>query len=316
MPESPRFVWFDGAVVPWDQARIHVSTAAVLRGATVFEGVRAYWNADEQDLYIFRNEDHLARLRRSAKIMRMAVPWTDAELTQAELDVLRANRFQETVWFRLTLYVEEGEESLWPPEQVLVGGFILPRPAPRSAAVTRGVDSCVSTWLRIGDLSMPPRVKAGANYHNSRLAWMEARLNGYAGQPVLLNERGKVSEGPGACFMMVRSGILVTPPVTSNILESITRSTVLAVARDVLGIPVEEREIDRTEVSVADEAFFCGSGAEITPITSVDRYPVGEGQPGPLTRRLQDLYFAVVECRLPQYRHWLTPVYRPAETAG
>lgn len=310
MPEHPRFVWFDGAVVPWDDAKVHVSTAAVLRGANVFEGVRAYWNVDDHELYIFRNADHLARLRRSAKVMRMAVPWTDAELTQAELDVLRANRFQETVWFRLTLYVGEGEESTWPPDRVPVGGFILPRPAPRSAAVTEGVDSCVSTWIRVADLSMPPRVKAGANYHNSRLAWMEARFNGYSGQPLLLDGRGKVSEGPGASFMMVRRGILVTPPVTSSILESITRETVLELARSVLRIPVEEREIDRSEVYVAEEAFFCGTGAEITPITSLDRYPLGDGRPGPVTRRLQDLYFAVVEGRVPEYQHWLTPVYR------
>jgi branched-chain amino acid aminotransferase len=312
MPAQTKYIWFDGAVVPWEDARVHVSTATVLRGANVFEGVRAYWNANEHELYIFRNGDHLARLWNSAKIMRMSIPWSADDLTRAEIDLLQANEFAETAWFRLTLYVGEGEEGL-PPDQVPVGGFIIARAAPHAKAVTEGVDTCISTWTRISDTSVPPRVKAGANYHNGRLASMEARLNGYSGQPILLNERGKVSEGPGACFCMVRGGSLVTAPITANILESITRVTVLELARDVLGIPVQEREIDRTELYIADEAFFCGSGAEITPINSVDRYPVGHGRPGPLVRRLQEAYFAAVEGQMAQYRHWLTPVYKTSK---
>jgi len=314
MAAHPKFVWFDGAVVPWDEARVHVSTATVLRGGNVFEGVRAYWNADERELYIFRNDDHMARLWNSAKIMRMMVPWTKEQLTQAQLDVIRANAFEDTVWFRLSLYVGSGEESIWPPEQIPVGGFILPRLAPHSPGIAEGIDTCISSWTRIADTSVPPRVKAGANYHNSRLAVMEARTNGYAGQPILLNERGKVSEGPGACFCMVRDGVLVTAPVTANILESITRATVLELARDVLKLRIQEREIDRTELYVAEEAFFCGSGWEITPIRSVDRYPIGKGQPGPVTKRLQETYFSAAEGRLPQYRRWLMPVYGAVRT--
>jgi branched-chain amino acid aminotransferase len=314
MAAHPKFVWFDGAVVPWDEARVHVSTATVLRGGNVFEGVRAYWNADERELYIFRNDDHMARLWNSAKIMRMMVPWTKEQLTQAQLDVIRANAFEDTVWFRLSLYVGSGEENIWPPEQIPVGGFILPRLAPHSPGIAEGIDTCISSWTRIADTSVPPRVKAGANYHNSRLAVMEARTNGYAGQPILLNERGKVSEGPGACFCMVRDGVLVTAPVTANILESITRATVLELARDVLKLRIQEREIDRTELYVAEEAFFCGSGWEITPIRSVDRYPIGKGQPGPVTKRLQETYFSAAGGRLPQYRRWLMPVYGAVRT--
>jgi branched-chain amino acid aminotransferase len=310
MEAPPKFIWFDGKIVPWEQATVHVSTATVLRGANVFEGVRAYWNGDERELFIFRNDEHMARLWNSAKIMRMAIPWTKEELTQAQVDVLRANVFEGTVWFRLTLYVGEGEDHIWPPEQVPVGGFITPRLSPHLPRITEGVDTCISTWTRIADTSVPPRIKAGANYHNSRLAVMEARTNGYVGQPILLNERGKVSEGPGACFCMIRDGVLITPPVTANILESITRATVLELARDALQLKVEEREIDRTELYVADEGFFCGSGWEITPVRSVDRYLVGAGKPGPVTKRLQDVYFSVVEGRVPQYRRWLLPVYR------
>jgi len=315
MPAHAEFVWFDGSVVPWDQARVHVSTATVLRGANIFEGIRGYWNAEERELYLFRNDVHLARLWESAKIMRMTVPWSAEELTSAEIAILRANRFEENVWFRLTLYVGEGEEHTWPPEQVWVGGFIVARPAPHSAGVRDGVDSCTSTWVRISDTSVPPRVKTGANYHNSRLASMEARLNGYSGPPVLLNERGKVAESTGACLCMVRRGTLVTPPVTSNILESVTRATLLELARADLGMPVEEREVDRTELYVAEEAFFCGTGWEIMPVNSLDHYPVGKGRPGEVTRRLQELYFSVAAGRVPRYRHWLTPVYRVARAA-
>ncbi|HKV43176.1 MAG TPA: branched-chain amino acid transaminase [bacterium] len=309
----PKFVWFNGAVVPWDDAKVHVSTATVLRGANVFEGVRAYWNADERELFIFRNDEHMRRLWNSSKIMRMGVPWTKEELTRAQIEVIRANALEGTVWFRLTLYVGEGDD-IWPPEQAPVGGFILPRLAPHSTGISEGIDSCISSWTRIGDTTVPPRVKAGANYHNARLAVMEARTNGYSSQPILLNERGKVSEGPGACFFMVRDGALITAPVTSNILESITRATVLELAKDVLRLHVVEREIDRTELYIADEAFFCGSGWEVTPVRSIDRYAIGKGKPGPITQRLQETYFSVAEGRVPQYRHWLTPVYHPVKT--
>jgi branched-chain amino acid aminotransferase len=312
MGDRAQFVWFDGKIVPWEDAKVHVSTATVLRGANIFEGVRAYWNDSERELYIFRNADHMARLWNSAKIMRMPIPWSADELTQAEIEVIRANKYQGTVWFRLTLYVGEEEGSSGPQAgKEPTGGFIVPRLAPHSKAIAEGADSCVSTWTRISDVSVPPRVKSGANYHNSRFAWTEARLNGYNGSPVMLNERGKVSEGPGACFMMIRGGRLVTPPITANILESITRTTVLELARDVLRIPVEEREVDRTELYIADEAFFCGSGAEVTPVNSIDRYPIGSGRPGPLTRKIQATYFSVAEGRVLEYRHWLTPVYKP-----
>jgi len=202
----------------------------------------------------------------------MAMPWSDAALTQAQIDPLQANRIEETAWYRLAIYVGDG------------AGLDAQR-LPRSPQVAGGIDVCVSTWARINDADMPPRVKAGANYHNARLAVIKARTNGYH-QPILLNERGKVAEGPGSCFCMVRGGVLIAPPPSSNLLESITLNSMATLWRDEIGLATAEREIDRTELYVADEAFLLGTMAEILPIRSVDRYAVGSGAPGPLTRRL------------------------------
>ena len=316
MADQAQWLWFNGEIVPRERATVHVTSATATRGANVFEGIRAYWNGDERELYIFRNDEHLARLRESAKIMRMPIPWSPEELTRAQIDVLHANKYEATAWYRLCLYVGEGEQTSYPPADPPIGGYISTRLAPHTKGVTDGVDSGVSSWQRISDTSMPPRIKAGANYHNSRLAAMEAKNHGYSGPPIMMNERGKVSEGPGACLCMVRRGTLVTAPVTSNILESITRETLMELARDVLKVSVQEREIDRTELYVAEEVFFCGSGAEITPVNTVDHYPVGAGKPGPMTRRLQETYFSVAEGRVPQYRHWLTPVYAEAKVTA
>jgi branched-chain amino acid aminotransferase len=166
----------------------------------------------------------------------------------------------------------------------------------------------VASWRRISDDTVPPRLKAGANYQNSRLAQTEAKVNGYD-TAIILNHRGTVAEGPGACLMMVRNGKLITPPVTAGILESITRATLMELAGRDLAVEVMEREVDRTELYVADEVFMCGSGLEVLPITSVDRIAIGDGTRGPLTKRIQDVYFAAARGELPAYRHWLTPVY-------
>jgi branched-chain amino acid aminotransferase len=304
------YIWMNGEIVPWDEAKIHVATDAVLRGENVFEGIRAYWNEDEQELYIFRNDEHLRRLRQSAKVMRMRIPYSDEELTRASIELLRRNNFANTVHFRPVVYLA-GDWANYDPDTYEVGVFIMAANSPHDPSIFSGIKSCISTWRRSSDLASPSRIKAGPNYHNSRLATVEAKLNGF-GTPLMLNERGKVAESPGSCFFMVRDGVPITPPVTADILESITRSTLIQLFADELGTPVHEREIDRSEVYVADEAFFCGSGHEIEPIISVDHYPLGDGAVGPLTRRIQSLYFEVVQGRAPRYRHWLTPVYRRA----
>lgn len=314
MSKEAPFVWMDGELVPWERATLHVASECVLRGENVFEGIRAYWSDAEQELFLFRHADHIARLRQGARIMRMTIPYDDARLEQASLDLIRACGYRGAVHYRPVAYFDIGELTDYLPSEIRTGVFILAFSKPTTKGVRDGVTSNVSTWRRNSDLASPSRVKAGANYHNSRLAYIEARLSGFQ-IPILLNQAGKVAEGPGACFMMVRNGTIITPPVTADILESITRDTLMTLAREELGLEVIEREVDRTELYVCDEAFFCGSGHEVTPINSVDHYDVGDGKPGAITRRLQQLYFDVVCGAMPKYRHWLTPVYgavRPA----
>lgn len=315
MSKTAPFAWLDGKLVPWEQATLHLATECVLRGENVFEGERAYWSEAEQELFVFRHAEHIARLRQGARIMRMTIPYTDAEIEAACMSLIRACNYRGNVHFRPVAYFAEGELTDYLPEEIRTGMFILAFSKPTTKAVTQGVRSCVSTWRRNSDLASPSRIKSGANYHNSRLAYIDARLNGFQ-VPILLNEAGKVAEGPGACFMMVRKGKLITPPVTADILESITRDTLIELAQAELGLDVVERDIDRTELYVCDEAFFCGSGHEVSPINSIDHYPVGAGEPGPITRRLQKLYFDVVTGALPQYRHWLTPVYGATQAAA
>jgi branched-chain amino acid aminotransferase len=306
------FVWMDGKVVPWASATIHVSSEAVLRGASIFEGLRAYWSDDEHQLFIFKNKEHLVRLRRSAKILRLAIPFSDEELTQGFIDLLRALNYKSAVHFRPVVYFDQGQAYAFRPEDISTRVFVLAFKSPHEASIDSGIRSCISTWRRNSDNASPSRLKASANYHNSRFANVEAKLNGF-GTPIMLNDRGEIAESPGSCFMMVRDGEVITPPITADILESITRATLIELFRQELGVKVAERDIDRTEAYVADEAFFCGSGHEVQPIISIDHYPVGDGKVGPLTRKMQKLYFDIAEGRVAKYRKWLTPVY---ETGG
>ena len=306
--ENPAYLWLDGEILPWSDGKIHIGSEAIIRGASIFEGIRAYGNAEHGELYMFRNEDHLQRLRQSAKIMRMTLPYSNEELTSAFKELIQRNGYRDNVHFRPTVYFGEGESNQFAPDEIFTGMFCLAFSRAHSKSVLEGVRSCTSTWRRNSDVATPSRIKAAGNYHNSRLAHVEARMNGFS-SPLMLNDRGRVAEGPASCFMMIRKGEVITPPVSADILESITRETVIDLCRAELGLTVIERDVDRTEVYIADEAFFCGSGAEITPMISLDNYDIGTGGVGPLTKKIQELYFAVTAGQLEQYRHWLTPVY-------
>lgn len=306
MAKSAEFVWMDGKIVPWENATVHVSSETVVRAANVFEGMRAYVGDSSDNLFIFRNAEHLKRLRNSAKFMRMSIPYSNEELTAAFIELIVANRFVDTVHFRPVVYFDQGESNAWDPSEIRTGVFVLAFSRPK--IVSRGVTSCISTWRRGSDLSSPSRIKAAGNYHNARLAHVEARINGF-NSSLMLNERGKVAEGPASCFMIVRDGVVITPSVTSDILESITRATLIEIIKKELGVTVVERDVDRSEVYLCDEAFFCGSGAEVVPVLSIDHYDIGDGKVGQLTSAIQSLYFDVVSGKLEKYRHWLTPVY-------
>lgn len=299
-----RHVYLDGKLVPYADARIHVQSTAVKYGGSVFEGLRAYWNPAHEELYVFRLQEHVDRLLSSMRLMRMQHSLTREEIGGSILQVLRKNQPRQDVHIRQTAYLS-GDGDMDDTGPVALAVDARPRKVTRKPGIAVGV----SSWTRIADGSMPPRIKCSANYQNGRLAVLEAKANGFDGA-LLLNSRGKLAEAPGACCFLVRHGVPITPPVTADILESVTRTTLLELFRTELGQPPLERDVDRTELYVADEAFLCGSGWEITPVVSIDRLALGDGaQPGPLTQAIQACYFAVVRGEKPAYRHWLTPVY-------
>jgi branched-chain amino acid aminotransferase len=306
---NPPFTWMNGRITPWEDTVIHVNTDAVLRGANVFEGVRAYVSTDKSDLLVFRLPDHLKRLYgTSMRVLRLSLPYSESDIEAAVLETLRANELREDTHIRIVAYFGEGKPASFLPEDISTGCFILTIPRTSNPAVDRGIRACVSTWRRIADSSMPPRVKAGANYLNSRLATVDARLKGFD-MPIFLNERGKVAEGPGQCIFVVRSGTVITPRTTDSILEGLTRDTLLGIINE-WDLPCEVREVDSSELYIADEMFFAGTAAEVLPIVEVDHYPVGDVRVGPITSRLQTAYGELVRGARPSPSGWLTSVYR------
>ena len=296
-------IWMNGKVVPGEQAVLPVNSAAVFYATNCFEGLRAYWNATDGEMYGFRLAEHFARLRESMKMMRFTVPYSDVDLYEAVREVLKANEVREDVHMHMVAYVlGTGLDATTP-----TGLYINPR---RRPSAPTGLRACVSSWTRTNDNAIPIRLKSGSNYQNGRLATLQAKADGYD-SPILLNQTGTVAEGTGATFFMVRRGVLLTPPLTADILESITRMTLLQDVIPDLGLEVQEREIARTELYVADEAFFCGSGYEITPILSIDRFPLGNAEVGPITRKLSKAYMDLVRGIDKRHPEWRTPVYKP-----
>ncbi len=303
------FIWREGKIIPWEEATVHVNAVGHASVSAVFEGMRAYWNADKEQLYVFRLAEHVERFLQSTKLVRLAVSFSGEQLLQGVLELLRANQYRQDTEIRLWNFAKgyiqhpmlppdwpaEVVIDMWPFQSKLLSG-------------AEGARVCVSSWQRIGDSVMPPRIKAFSNYHNGRMAQMEAQLNGYD-WPLLLNERGKITEGPGACLGIVRGGKLITPEVTSGVLESVTRDTVLQTAPELFGIPVVEREIDRTELYTAEEAFYMGTAWEVWPIIEVDRLPVGDGKPGRVGGTLERGYHDLVRGIDPRKEEWRRPVW-------
>lgn len=301
-----RRIWFKGEIVAVNDAKINVLAPTSQFGLNVFEGIPCYWNDEQKQLYAFRLDDHYARLLRSARLLQLDCRYSADDMKKAFIDVIRANEYDENLSVRQTLFVD-GFGS-WGSESP-VDMFVAPIPRGRTSAEynKKGLHCCVTSWRRISDENLSPRIKCGANYMNSRVGQREAVRNGYD-TCIFLNEQGKLAEGPGSCFFMVKNGCVVTPRTTDSVLESITRATVLQIAVD-LGFGVEERTVDRTELYTCDEAFLCGSAMELTPVLSVDRYVIGNGTCGKITDSLHKAYLEIVTGCNAQYMQWLTGMY-------
>jgi len=301
------YVWIDGELIPWDAANVHVTKLGWSTMGAVFEGISAYWNPEQAQLFGLQLGEHYARFLNSMKLMRMEQKFAVGDLMQASIDLLRANEVREDARVRPLAY---HADATW------FGGLldsatsvvITTAPFTSSLGTEPKLRACVSSWDRISDNQLSPRVKCISNYQNSRMALIEATMRGYD-QPILLNTQGKVTEGPASCLFIVRNGVAITPSLTSGILESITRQSILQFCRDVLEIPTLEREIDRTELYIADEVFFCGTGAEVRGVVSVDDYVVGSGEIGPITTAVESYYHDIVRGRESRYDHWRVPVY-------
>jgi len=307
--EIATYLWRNGEIIPWEEATIHVNSVGHASVAGIFEGIKAYWNEADKQLYVFRLNDHLKRFLASIKMVRYGFKYTLAELIQFVLDTLRANEYRRDVYIRPYIFqkgiVRELLQAVPGKETELI---IDSWPFTSYRDPDHAIDVCVSSWTRIADNVLPARLKCFSNYHNGRLAAMEANVSGYD-WPILLDGQGKVTEGPGACLAIVRNGTVITPPITSSILESVTRDTVGKIVTEVLDMPFEERVIDRTELYVCNELFFIGTGWEIMPVASVDRLPVGDGKPGPIGRAIRKAYGEIVRGIDTRYPQWRTPVW-------
>lgn len=307
MDNNHRLIWIGGKIVPVAEATINVLSPTSQFGANVFEGIRCYWSEQDQQLYAFRLADHYKRLQNSIKILRFNSPYSTSDFQQGLIDVVKANGYREDIAVRQTVFVD-GIGGTWNSCEP-INMFIAPIAKPFQKIQDKAGLRCqVSSWERISDRNLSPRAKVGANYINSRMAYLEARENGYD-TALILNNQGRISEGPGACFFMVRDNKLITPPPTASVLESITRDTIIQVAAELLGIETLERNIDRTELYICDEAFLCGSAMEITHITNIDGLAVGDGKLGKITQDLSNIYHQIITGQLSQYKDWLTPIY-------
>lgn len=302
-----RRIWLKGQIVNVNEAMVNVLSPTSQFGLNVFEGIPCYWNEDQKQLYAFRLSDHYDRLIRSAKLIQMDCRYTKEDFTKALIDTIKENEYDENLSVRQTLFVD-GFGS-WGSEGP-VEMFVAPIPRGRTSAEynKKGLNCCITSWRRISDENLSPRIKCGANYINSRVGQREALRNGYD-TCIFLNETGKVAEGPGSCFFMIKDDTLITPRLTDSVLESITRDTIIKLAMEELGMQFVERTIDRTEVYMADEAFLCGSAMEVTPVYSVDRYILGDGQQGKITKKIHLKYLECVQGKLENYKNWLTPIY-------
>lgn len=306
-PTTELWAFFRGEFVPLRDANVNVMTHAFNYGTAVFEGVRAYWNPDEEQLFALDLVPHYTRIRASAGLLMMEVRQSAEELAEITVELLRRNGLREDVYIRPIVY--KSSETIGVRLHNLDADItIFGVPFGQYIDTEGGIRTMVSSWRRTDDNAIPARGKITGAYVNGALAKSEAQLNGYD-EAIVLTADGHVSEGSAENLFLVKDGVMITPPVTDNILEGITRAALIKMAKDELSVDTVVRSIDRTELYTADEIFLCGTGAQVSPVIEVDRRVVGGGRPGPVARELARIYFEAVRGRHPAYRHWLTPVY-------
>ena len=305
MPTPTAF--FQGEFIPMENAKIGIMTHAFNYGTAVFEGIRGNWNHSQEQLYLFRPREHIERLRQSAKIMRMQLNYSDDELVKITHELALKNGYTEDVYIRPMVY--KSSEAVGVRMHDLEDDFLLfVTPFGAYLDTEIGARCMTSSWRRIDDTMIPARAKVNGLYVNNAMAKTEAQLNGFD-EAIMLNVDGHISEGSGENIVMIKGGTIITPPPQDNILEGITLETVLSVAQKDLNLPIVRRSIDRSELYIAEEVLMTGTAAHVTPVTEVDRVPVGSGKPGPISKKLQDTYFQIVTGELADYQNWLDPIY-------
>ena len=305
-------IWHNGKFINWDDAKIHVLSHVVSYGSGVFEGIRCYQT--KQGPALFRLREHMQRLLNSGRIYRMDIPYTVEELSNTAVELVRVNKMN-ACYVKPIVLRGPGEPGVNPfPATLEVfmacwewGSYL------GAEALEKGVDVCVSSWTRIAQNTLPAMSKSAANYMNSQLIRMEAIVNGYV-EGIALDPNGYVSEGSGENIFLVQDGAVITPPLAASILPGITRRSIMTICED-LKIPIEEQMIPREMLYIADEVFFAGTAAEVTPLRSIDRITIGSGSRGPITKRLQDEFLALTGGAKPDRHNWLTPVGVPIAAA-
>ncbi|MGC8600068.1 MAG: branched-chain amino acid transaminase [Nitrososphaeria archaeon] len=297
------FIWQNGSFVPWQEAKVHVMTNALHYGTGVFEGIRAYWNGKQ--LYIFRLQDHVNRFFNSIKIYSFGIDFSKDQISEGIKETLRKNELRTDVYIRPLAIKGYGPIGL-DVRKLKTDVFIIAMPYGRYFE-KEGIEVLVSSWRRISSQTLPVLAKVTGHYSNSVLAKVDALNKGYD-DAILLNEEGKVCEGTGENIMMVKDGIIYTPPISAGILDGITRRSIIEFAPD-LGLKVVEKDIDRGELYTADELFFVGTAAEITPILKVDGRQIGDGKVGPISKKLKEYFFSVTQGKVDKYLKWLEAVW-------
>lgn len=311
---SPQHAFFHGRVVPYSEARVGVLTHALNYGTGVFAGLRAYWNAEEAELFLFRPHEHFERFLESARLLDMRLPYSPETLTEALVELLRAELYREDCYARpLAFYADESigvRLHNLTPEMSIVA-----MPYGRYIENDEGLHATISSWRRVDDSMIPPRGKIAGAYVNSAFAKTDAQRAGFD-EAIVLNQDGHVSEASAANVFLLRRGSAITPPVTDNVLEGITRRSVIELLSRELNVPVVERSVDRTELALADEIFLCGTGVQIAAVTRLDHRPIGSGLMGPVVSSLRDLFFQIARGKRADFRHWCHPVYADAAVAA